>query len=65
MHMRVQAELLTPGVQDTEEADVCAQVSRIARNFEKCFGTDPEQQHIDDLLVLQHQGCQMRRKCED
>ena len=52
MNMRVQAELLTPGVQYAEEADFRAQVSGIARDFEKCFRTGAKQQAIDELFVL-------------
>jgi hypothetical protein len=65
MDMGVQSEFLIPGVQHTEEADLRAQVSGVARNFQKRFRTGAKQQAIDDLLVLQRQGCQMRRKCED
>jgi hypothetical protein len=28
---------------------------RIARHFEKSFGTGAEQETVEDLLVLQHQ----------
>ena len=56
MHTGMQAELLIPSVQDAEETKFCAEVSRIARDFEKCFGTGPEQQAIDELFVLLRQG---------
>jgi hypothetical protein len=52
MHMGMNVELLTPGVQHTEEADLCTKVSRITSDFEKCFGTCTEQEIIEDLLVL-------------
>ncbi len=35
MDMRVKFELLIPSVQYAEEADLCAEVSRIACNFKK------------------------------
>jgi hypothetical protein len=52
MDMRVKLELLVPGMQHGEEADFRAEVSRIASDFKKCFGTATEQQTIDDLFVL-------------
>jgi hypothetical protein len=50
--VRVQVELLTPGVQHAEEADLCAEMVGIAGNFEQCFCTGSEQQIVDDLLIL-------------
>ncbi|MEY2395179.1 MAG: hypothetical protein QOF94_1524, partial [Acidobacteriaceae bacterium] len=38
---------------------------RIARHFEKSFGTGAEQQTVEDLLVLQHQRRQAAGECED
>ena len=52
MDMRVKLELLVPGMQHGEEADFRAEVSQIASDFKKCFGTAAEQQTIDDLFVL-------------
>ncbi len=52
MNMRVKAEPLIPGVQDAEETNFRSEVSLIASDFEKCFGTGLEQQAIDELLVL-------------
>src|SRR5262245_62128015 len=37
MHMGVQTKPLVPSVQHTEKADLCAEVSRIASDFEKGF----------------------------
>jgi len=42
MHMRVKFELLTPGVQHAEEADLCAKMFGIVRDFEECFCTGSE-----------------------
>jgi hypothetical protein len=53
--VRVQFELLAPGMQHTEEADLCAEVSRVARHFEEGFRTDTKQKIVEDLLVLQDQ----------
>ena len=55
MHMRVNIELLTPGVQHTEETNFRAEVSRIASDFEKCFRAGAKQEIVEDLFVLQDQ----------
>src|SRR5882724_7201123 len=55
MHVWVKFEFLTPGVQHAEEADLCAEVPRIASDFEKCFGTSSKQEIVDDLLILKSQ----------
>src|SRR5690349_14258322 len=65
MDMRVNAELLIPGVQYTEEADLCTEVSRIARDFEQSFRTDAEQEVVENFLVLQNEWRQATGKCED
>src|SRR5215469_14285734 len=65
MEMRMEPELLTPGMQDTEEADLGAEESRIAGHFEKGFGTGAEQEIVEELLVLQHQWGQAVWECED
>ena len=65
MHMRVSGELLVPGMQDAEEADLCAEVSGIASDFEEGFRTGAEQEIIDDLFVLQHHRRQATRQGEE
>jgi hypothetical protein len=45
-------------MQHAEEANLCAEMLRIACHFEKGFGTGAEQQTVEDLLVLQHQWSQ-------
>src|SRR5215472_17938127 len=59
MNMRMNFELLAPGVQHTEEADFRPEVFRIARHFAKSFRTDTKQKIVEDLLVLQDQWCQV------
>jgi hypothetical protein len=56
MHMGVKFEFLTPRVQHAEEANFCAKMFGIAGNFEQCFCTGPEQEIVDDLLILKSQG---------
>jgi hypothetical protein len=65
MDMRMSVELLTPGMQHTEEADFRTEVSRITRNFLQCFGTSVKQEIVEDLLVLQNQWRQAMGQCED
>jgi hypothetical protein len=47
MDMRVNIELLTPGVQHTEETNFRAEVSRIASDFEKCFRAGAKQEIVE------------------
>ncbi len=65
MNMRMNFEFLAPGMQHTEEANLCAEVSRMASDFEKGFGTGAEQKIVEDLLVLQNQWRQAAGECED
>ena len=65
MNMRMNFEFLAPGMQHAEEANLCAEVSRIASHFEKGFGAGAEQEIVEDLLVLQHQWRQAAGECED
>jgi hypothetical protein len=65
MNMGMVLQLLIPTMQHAEEADFRAQVSGIARHFEQGFGTGPEQQSVDDFLVLQGQRGEPVGKGED
>src|SRR5215467_3828705 len=65
MHMRVSGELLAPRMQDAEEADLCAEVSGIASDFQQRFRTGAKQEIIDYLFVLQHHRRQATRQGED
>src|SRR5260221_3382127 len=65
MNVRMNFEFLAPGMQHAEEANLCAEVSRIASDFEKGFGTGAEQETVEDLLVLQNQWSQSMGQCED
>src|SRR5713101_3653092 len=65
MHMRVNVEFLTPGVQHAKEADFCTEVFGIAGHFEKSFRTGAKQEIVDDLLVLQGQWRQSPGQGED
>jgi hypothetical protein len=65
MHMGMQGELLTPGMQDAEEANFRAEVPGIASHFQKSFRTGAKQQAIEKFFVLQRQACELCRKRED
>src|SRR5229473_149997 len=65
MDMRMNFELLTPCVQHAEEANFRTEVSRVASDFQKCFGTGTEQEIVEDTLVLQNQWRQPVGQRED
>jgi hypothetical protein len=65
MNVRMNFEFLAPGMQHAEEANLCAEVSRIASDFEKGFGAGTEQEIVEDLVVLQNQWCQAAGECEN
>src|SRR5271157_289080 len=65
MQMRMMLEFLTPGMEHAEEADFGAEMAGIASDFEQRFSTGPEQEIVDDLLVLQGQWGEAARKGED
>jgi hypothetical protein len=52
MDMGVKFDLLIPGVQHAEEADLGTQMSGSASDLEESFCTGPEQQPIEELRVL-------------
>ncbi len=52
MDMGMNFEFLAPGMQHAEEANLCAEVSRMACHFEKGFRTGTEQETVKDLFVL-------------
>jgi hypothetical protein len=65
MDMGMMFQLLIPTVEHPEEADFGAEMTGIARHFEQRLGAGPEQEIVDDLLVLQGQRGEPPRKGED
>ena len=65
MNVGMKFELLAPGVQHAEEANLWAEMSRIASDFQKGVGTGTEQEIVEDLLVLQSQWRQAAGERED
>jgi len=51
--MGMKLEFLVPGVKHAEEADLGSEMGGIARDLQQGFGAGPEQQTVDDLLVLE------------
>ncbi len=51
--MGMKLEFLVPGVKHAEEADLDSEMGGIARDLQQGFGAGPEQQTVDDLLVLE------------
>src|SRR5208282_5791505 len=65
MDMGMMFQLLIPTMEHAEEADFGAEVAGITRHFEQRFGAGPEQEIVDDLLVLQGQRGEPPREGED
>ncbi len=60
VNMGVMPELLIPCMKDAEETDLGTEMPGIFSYFQKRLGARPEQQTVDDLLVLQGQWHQRR-----
>ena len=56
---------LAPGVEHCEESDLCAQMLGISRDGAQRLAGSPEQNVVDDLLVLQGNGGKRLRYSED
>ena len=61
MNVRVMLEFLVPGVEHTEEADLRAEMLRIASDFEEGGSTGLQQEMVQDFLVLQGERRQFMR----
>ena len=64
MDVGMKLELLVPGMQYAEEADLGAQMLRIEGHFEQSLGAGVEQEIVDQFLVLQSQWRQLPRQSE-
>lgn len=65
MDMWMDLEILSPGMQNTEESDFSAEMFGIGSNFEQCCGTGVKQKVVNDLLVIQRQPGEFVRDGED
>ncbi len=57
--MRVLLQLLIPGVEDAEEADLGAEMLRVRGNFDQGLGAAAEKQPVDHFFILQGQRRQL------
>ena len=57
MQMGVVEKSLTPCVEHREESDLRPQMLGIGRDGAQCLAGRPEQDVVDDLLVLKGNGC--------
>ena len=55
MDMGMVQQVLAPGMQHCEEADLGAEASWIGRDFQERFGNGAEQQTVEHSLILQSQ----------
>ncbi len=62
MDMRMKIKLLAPAMQDAEETDLCAEVSGVARHFEKGFRTATKEEIVEELLFCMSSGIKRVRK---
>ena len=53
MYVQMMLEFLVPGMKHAKEAEVSTEMGAVASHFEKSFCAGPEQQPIDDFLVLE------------
>ena len=65
MDVRMSEQILSPGVQNGEETDLGAQVLGVGGNLKQRLCASPEQQVIDDALVLQRQAGELMGQRED
>ncbi len=65
MHMGVVLEVLPPGVEDGQEADLSPEVSGIGGDVQQGLRGGPEQQVVDNPRVLQGERAESRRQGEN
>ena len=65
VYMRMMLELLVPGVEDAEEADLRAKPLRVAGDLQQCLGARLEQEGVNLAFVLQRQWRKPMRQGED
>src|SRR5262245_65540112 len=65
MHVRVQMQVLSPGVQDGQKADVPTQVFRVGRNLKQRLGGGAEQGAVQPAPVGPGQATERLRQRKD
>src|ERR1700693_4911992 len=63
--MRMMLQSLVPSMEHAEEADLRAEVAWIAGNLQQSCSTGVKQQVIDQPFILQCEGSEFPRECED
>ena len=58
-------EILSPGMQDGKETDLCPEVFGVGGDLLQSFRCGPKHQRIENPFVVQEQGSQDMRDCED
>jgi hypothetical protein len=65
MQMGVVQKSLSPCVEHREESDLRTQMLGIGCNGAQCLAGSPEQNVVDDVLILKGNGCDWLRHSED
>jgi hypothetical protein len=64
MHVWMMRQRLPPCVQNSDDADLCAEPTRVGGERRHRFGRRREQDRVDDGLVLERDGGDRRGQCE-
>ena len=64
MQMGMMMEVLAPGVQHCQEANLCSQPLGVGRHFEQGLGGRPKKEPVHETRVLQRQGGDGVGNCE-
>jgi len=65
VHVRMMDERLAPGMEDSKEPETSAEMLRVVGYLLKRVGNRAEKEVVDDLRVLERQGCQHLRQGEN
>lgn len=65
VHVGMMQQILAPGVQDGEDADLCAEMLRVGGNLEESLRGRAEEEAVDDLGILKRHGTKRGGKGED
>ena len=63
--MGMKQQVLSPRVENPKEANLGSKMLRIACDLQQRFSDGAKQQVVQLDLVLQHDGMQVMRQCED
>jgi hypothetical protein len=60
--MRMKDQVAGPGVQDTDQADLPADITRIKSEFLSSLGRSLKEQRVENFLIGAYQGTQLSRQ---